>query len=175
MIYEETEAEKVGQKELTKEQRINLIRYGPDAIQNKTKKIAINLLAKYKPMINLNEYRMLANTLNNEARVAEKLINFEKDNEVDENLTPDEQAQIRSEYVKKQMKNTIGKKTRKPIVLNKNGDRESIFVNSRNVASSGYAARPVTTKNSSSFWPKHFENFDSTNIFTNLKNQRKAP
>ena len=75
IIYEEAEAQKVNEKELTKEQRISLIRYGPDAILNKPKKIAINLLAKYKPMINMNEYRILAKQLDKEARVNEKLIN----------------------------------------------------------------------------------------------------
>ena len=53
IVYEEAEQQKINDAELTKEQKINLIRYGPDAITNKTKKIAINLLAKYKPMINL--------------------------------------------------------------------------------------------------------------------------
>lgn len=47
-------------------------------------------------MININEYKILAKTLNNEALMAEKLINYEKDNEIDETLTPDEQAQIRT-------------------------------------------------------------------------------
>ena len=77
---------------MTKEQKINLIRYGPDAITSSTKKIAINLLAKYKPMINLGEYKIMAKKLDNEARVTEKLINFEKENEIDEHLTADEQA-----------------------------------------------------------------------------------
>lgn len=43
-------------------------------------------------MINLNEYRILANQLDQEAKMAERLINFEKDNEIDEFLTADEQA-----------------------------------------------------------------------------------
>ena len=75
---------------MTKEQKINLIRYGPDAVASKTKKIPINLLAKYKPMINLSEYKIMAKKLDTEARVTEKLINFEKENEIDEHLTADE-------------------------------------------------------------------------------------
>jgi hypothetical protein len=121
---------------LTKEQKINLIRYGPDAITNKTKKIAINLLAKYKPMINLQEYKIMAKKLDTEARVTEKLINFEKENEIDEHLTADEQAQIKKEYVKNSMKSYKGKTmSRRNLTLNKNGDRENV---SRNVISSGY-------------------------------------
>ena len=41
-------------------------------------------------MINLNEYKILAKKLDTEARVNEKLINYEKENEIDENLTADE-------------------------------------------------------------------------------------
>lgn len=67
-----------------------MIRYGPDAILKKPKRIPINLLARYKPMINLNEYKILAKKLDTEARVNEKLINYEKENEIDENLTADE-------------------------------------------------------------------------------------
>lgn len=90
IVYEEVEPTHLCTAELTKEQRVNLIRYGPDSILNKPKRIPINLLAKYKPMINLNEYRILAKKLDTEARVNEKLISYEKENEVDEHLTADE-------------------------------------------------------------------------------------
>jgi hypothetical protein len=99
IVYEEAEPEKIDEKTLTKEQRINLIRYGPDSIMNKPKRIPINLLAKYRPMINLNEYKTLIQNLDAEAKLAEKLINFERGNEFDENLTADEQAQIRNNFV----------------------------------------------------------------------------
>jgi hypothetical protein len=79
IIYEETNDKKIDTKDLTKEEKINLIRYGPDAILNKPKRIAINLLAKYKPMINLAEYRVLADKLDRKARAAQKLINQAKD------------------------------------------------------------------------------------------------
>ena len=51
---------------LTKEERINLIRYGPDAGPKEETKVAINLLRKYKPMINLNRYRKVAKDLEEE-------------------------------------------------------------------------------------------------------------
>ena len=141
-----------------------MIRFGPDAVLNKPKKIPINLLAKYKPIINLAEYKILAKKLDTEARVNEKLINFEKENEIDEHLTPDEQAAIKKEYVKKSMKSYKGKSmSRKNLVLNKNGDRENF---SRNVISSGYGQkRPVTTKHATGPWKKP----EYQNIFTDLR------
>jgi hypothetical protein len=51
----------------------------------------------------------MAKKLDTEARVTEKLINFEKENEIDEHLTADEQAQIKKEYVKNSMKSYKGK------------------------------------------------------------------
>jgi uncharacterized Fe-S radical SAM superfamily protein PflX len=44
-----------------------LIRYGPDKSQLAPKKIAINLLAKYKPMIDINTYKKIASDLEKEA------------------------------------------------------------------------------------------------------------
>ena len=62
IIYEEVKGEKVSAKDLTKEQRIDLIRFGTD-ILNKPKTKPVDLLAKYKPIINLKEYRILADRL----------------------------------------------------------------------------------------------------------------
>ena len=67
-----------------------MIRYGPDSILNKPKKIAINLLAKYKPMINLTDYRKIADGLDQEAKISQKLIDWEKEHEIDLTLTAEE-------------------------------------------------------------------------------------
>lgn len=62
--------------------------------------------------------------------------------------------------------------TRKPLQLNQNGDRESIFV-SRNVKSSGYGKRSETTKHG---WNKipYETNFEAPNIFSNLRKSRRT-
>ena len=47
-------------KNMSKEDRINLIRFGPDTTNNKPKQVAVDLLAKYKPKLNLNKYKIIA-------------------------------------------------------------------------------------------------------------------
>lgn len=47
---------------MTKEERINLIRFGPQVIA-KDEKIAVNLLKKYKPSVNLNLFKIEAKRL----------------------------------------------------------------------------------------------------------------
>ena len=52
---------------MSKQQKIDLIRYGPDQSLLAPKKVAVNLLAKYKPMINLNSYKKIVTELDQEA------------------------------------------------------------------------------------------------------------
>ena len=66
-------------KHMTKEERINLIRFGPDK-NKKPRKIAVDLLQKYKPMINLNKYKVIANDLEKEAKSNSKHILEDKKN-----------------------------------------------------------------------------------------------
>lgn len=65
-------------KNMSKEDRINLIRFGPDKSGNKPKKIAVDLLQKYKPILNLNKYKMIAEDLEKEAIKNSKNIKIEK-------------------------------------------------------------------------------------------------
>lgn len=43
--------------ELSPEERRNLIRFGPGTSVQRERKVAINLLRKYKPIIKLNKYK----------------------------------------------------------------------------------------------------------------------
>jgi hypothetical protein len=87
-------------KNMTKEERINLIRFGPDK-NKKPKKIAVDLLQKYKPMINLNKYKVIANDLEKEAKSNSKHILEDKQNAAISLLSEKEQAKI---FKKRRMK-----------------------------------------------------------------------
>ena len=85
MVYETVKKEETNTKEkndeiLTKEERINLIRYGPNADKKEEKKIAINLLRKYKPIINLNRYRRVAEELEDEEKEHAEAMKIERAN-----------------------------------------------------------------------------------------------
>jgi hypothetical protein len=72
------------------------------------------------------------------------------------------------------MKSIKGKSMpRRNLTLNKNGDRESIFV-SRNVVSSGYGQpiSPPGTRHSSGIWKKGA--LENTNIFSDLQKNRRT-
>jgi hypothetical protein len=171
VIYEETNEQKIDHDHLTKEEKINLIRYGPDAILNRPKRIAINLLAKYKPMINLTEYRILADKLDRKARMAEKLISLQKDVDLDSAVSSDEEIPKPRE-TKNSLRRSKSKGMRRPIVLNKNGDREMNTIVVRNVSSSGYGkVRPTTTKHSSV--RKVNESPEKVSIFAQLRKDRR--
>lgn len=59
-------------EEMSPEERRNLIRFGPGAGVQRERKVAINLLRKYKPIINLNKYKQVAANLDIEAQGHEK-------------------------------------------------------------------------------------------------------
>ena len=48
---------------LSKEEKINLIRYGPKAINLEKKKVEVNLLKKYKPLFSVNDYKKVIENL----------------------------------------------------------------------------------------------------------------
>ena len=55
-------------EDMSPEERRNLIRFGPGTDVQRERKVAINLLRKYKPIINLNKYKQVAANLDIEAQ-----------------------------------------------------------------------------------------------------------
>jgi hypothetical protein len=51
---------------MTKEEKINFIRFGPADSMKFPKKVAVNLLEKYKPMINLDDFKEKFNEFDKE-------------------------------------------------------------------------------------------------------------
>ena len=65
---------------MTKEERIKLIRFGPDSDMNKPKKVAVDLLQKYKPKLNLNQYKIIAHELDKDYDHNRKQISLDRAN-----------------------------------------------------------------------------------------------
>ena len=53
------------------EEKIKMIRFGPNAIDQKVPLVAVNLLKKYKPLINLTHYQQVAKNLDAEHKLFE--------------------------------------------------------------------------------------------------------
>lgn len=60
IVYEDNpNKKKIDINTLSQEEKILAIRFGLDAVKRNDDKVAVNLLKKYKPIINLNKERAL--------------------------------------------------------------------------------------------------------------------
>ena len=83
--------------DMTDEERRNLIRFGPVTTGQREQTVAINLLRKYRPIINLNNYKQMAANLDIEAEEHAKLMRKQRiTTEIYDNHIMGKKKEIRS-------------------------------------------------------------------------------
>ena len=96
-------------KSMSKEERIKLIRFGPNSEMNKPKQVAVDLLQKYKPKLNLNQYKIIAQEFEKDYCHNIKQISLDRANMAISLLSEKEQAKIAKLEKRKKIKSSMNR------------------------------------------------------------------